>query len=79
MPAPSPLRRAIGLGLALFPFATVLARAHGAGWHPLTGEISVNARNADVGHRPVYFHGHQRDDSKVWSSAHVIRFKASED
>ena len=43
----------------------------------LTGEISVDARNADFGHRPVYFHGRQRDDSKVWSSAHFIRFKAA--
>jgi hypothetical protein len=43
----------------------------------LTGEISVTARNADFGHRSVYFHGRQRDDGKVWSSAHFIRFKAA--
>ena len=30
--------------------------------------------NAPFGFRPVYFHGRQRDDSKVWSSAHFIEF-----
>jgi hypothetical protein len=41
----------------------------------LTGEVLVAPGNADFGFRPVYFHGRQRDDSKVWSSAQFITFK----
>ena len=38
------------------------------------GQISVDPVNAAFGFRPVYFHGRQRDDSKIWSSAHFIQF-----
>lgn len=41
----------------------------------LSGSLTVDAVNADFGHRPVYFHGRQRDDAKVWSSAQFIRFR----
>ena len=40
----------------------------------LTGSIEINPENADFGHRPVYFFGRQRDDSKVWSSALFMTF-----
>ncbi|MFZ6649733.1 hypothetical protein ACO0LO_28685 [Undibacterium sp. TJN25] len=39
------------------------------------GSLQVAAGNAVFGHRPVYFTGRQRDDSKVWSSANFIRFE----
>lgn len=38
------------------------------------GEVAIDAVNAPFGFRPVYFHGRQRDDSKIWSSAHFITF-----
>lgn len=38
------------------------------------GELGVSAVNASFGFRPVYFHGRQRDDSKIWSSAHFVEF-----
>ncbi|CAM3810235.1 hypothetical protein [Roseateles saccharophilus] len=40
----------------------------------VSGEFTVDATNAPFGHRPVYVHGRQRDDSKVWTSAQFIRF-----
>ncbi|RZI44499.1 hypothetical protein EGT07_03560 [Herbaspirillum sp. HC18] len=40
----------------------------------LSGAIEVAADNAAFGHRPVYFTGRQRDDSKVWSSALFVTF-----
>ena len=40
----------------------------------LAGAIEVAPYNAPFGHRPVYFFGRQRDDSKVWSSAMFITF-----
>jgi hypothetical protein len=40
----------------------------------LAGSINVTPENAPFGHRPVYFFGRQRDDSKVWSSAFFIEF-----
>lgn len=38
------------------------------------GQVAIDPVNAEFGFRPVYFHGRQRDDSKVWSSAHFITF-----
>jgi len=40
----------------------------------LSGSIDVAPDNAAFGHRPVYFYGRQRDDSKVWSSAVFLKF-----
>lgn len=40
----------------------------------LSGCIEVSAENGPFGHRPVYFHGRQQDDSKVWSSAMFVTF-----
>jgi hypothetical protein len=40
----------------------------------VAGSIEVAPRNAPFGHRPVYFFGRQRNDSKVWSSAQLITF-----
>jgi hypothetical protein len=40
----------------------------------ITGSFEVDARNAPFGFRPVYLFGRQRDDAKIWSSAHFIRF-----
>jgi len=40
----------------------------------LAGSIEIEPRNGPFGHRPVYFTGRQRDDSKVWSSAHFLTF-----
>ena len=40
----------------------------------LSGTLQVEPGNAPFGHRPVYLHGRQRNDSKVWSSAMFIRF-----
>jgi hypothetical protein len=40
----------------------------------VSGELHVAPGNAPFGFRPVYFHGRQRDDSKIWSSAHFIEF-----
>ena len=40
----------------------------------LSGFIQVEPGNADFGHRPVYFSGRQRDDSKLWSSAQFLKF-----
>jgi hypothetical protein len=39
------------------------------------GQLEVDAVNSAYGFRPVYFHGRQRNDSKVWSSAHFITFE----
>ncbi|WP_260427381.1 MULTISPECIES: hypothetical protein [unclassified Burkholderia] len=41
----------------------------------LAGSIDVAPGNASFGHRPVYFFGRQRNDSKAWSSAQFITFK----
>lgn len=40
----------------------------------LIGSIDIAPENAPFGHRPVYFFGRQRDDSKVWSSALFLEF-----
>jgi len=40
----------------------------------VAGQLKVAPGNAPFGYRPVYFHGRQRDDSKIWSSAHFIEF-----
>lgn len=40
----------------------------------LAGELEVAPHNAEFGWRPIYFHGRQGDDSKVWSSAQFIEF-----
>ena len=40
----------------------------------LGGAIEVAPENAPFGHRPVYFFGRQRDDSKIWSSALFMTF-----
>ncbi len=41
----------------------------------LAGAIEIRPENAAFGHRPVYFFGRQRDDSKVWSSALFMTFE----
>lgn len=38
------------------------------------GEIEINARNGPHGFRPVYIHGRQVDDEKVWTSPLFITF-----
>ena len=40
----------------------------------VSGTLEIDARNGPFGHRPVYFFGRQRDDSKVWSSALFVTF-----
>jgi hypothetical protein len=40
----------------------------------LEGSIEIAPENAAFGHRPIYFFGRQRDDSKVWSSALFFKF-----
>lgn len=40
----------------------------------LFGRFVVEPRNGPFGFRPVYLFGRQRDDSKIWSSAHFIAF-----
>ncbi len=40
----------------------------------VSGSLTIEPHNAPFGHRPVYFHGRQRDDGKVWSSAMFITF-----
>jgi hypothetical protein len=39
------------------------------------GSLQIDARNGPHGFRPVYFHGRQTDDAKVWTSAMFIEFK----
>lgn len=41
----------------------------------LAGALHIAPENAVFGHRPVYFFGRQRDDSKVWSSAVFVKFE----
>jgi hypothetical protein len=38
------------------------------------GNIEVDPVNGPFGFRPVYFHGRERDDGKVWSSAQFVEF-----
>ncbi|MES2011126.1 hypothetical protein [Cupriavidus basilensis] len=40
----------------------------------VSGVVDVEPVNGPHGHRPVYFHGRERDDGKVWSSAQFITF-----
>ena len=40
----------------------------------IAGSIEVPAVNGPHGFRPVYFHGRQVDDAKVWTSAMFISF-----
>lgn len=40
----------------------------------LSGQLTVDAANADFGFRPVFLQARQRDDAKVWTSAMFIRF-----
>jgi hypothetical protein len=40
----------------------------------VSGTFTVDAVNAPFGHRPLYVHARQRDDSKVWTSALFITF-----
>ncbi|MGN6087449.1 hypothetical protein [Trinickia sp.] len=40
----------------------------------LADSVEIAPLNAPFGFRPVYFFGRQRDDSKVWASAHFITF-----
>jgi hypothetical protein len=42
--------------------------------HDLEGQFMLDPANGPHGHRPVYFHGRQVDDGKVWSSAMFIKF-----
>jgi plasmid stabilization system protein ParE len=39
------------------------------------GSLQIEARNGPHGFRPVYFHGRQSDDAKVWTSALFIEFE----
>jgi hypothetical protein len=41
----------------------------------VSGSLQIDARNGPHGFRPVYFHGRQSDDAKVWASAMFIEFK----
>ena len=38
------------------------------------GSLEIEPRNGPHGFRPVYFHGRQADDAKVWTSAMFITF-----
>jgi hypothetical protein len=38
------------------------------------GSVEIEPRNGPHGFRPVYFHGRQADDAKVWTSAMFITF-----
>jgi len=38
------------------------------------GSLEIEPRNGPQGFRPVYFHGRQADDAKVWASAMFITF-----
>ncbi len=40
----------------------------------ISGRFSVEPVNGPFGFRPVYLFGRQRDDAKIWSSAHFITF-----
>ncbi|MDQ7968861.1 MAG: hypothetical protein REI95_04395 [Oxalicibacterium faecigallinarum] len=40
----------------------------------LTGSLTIDPKNAEFGHRPVYLHARQRDDAKIWSSAMFVTF-----
>jgi len=40
----------------------------------ISGHFAVEPINGPHGFRPVYLFGRQRDDSKIWSSAHFITF-----
>lgn len=42
----------------------------------VSGSIEISPANGPFGFRPVYFHGRERDDAKVWSSAQFITFEA---
>jgi hypothetical protein len=41
----------------------------------VSGVLEIKPRNGPHGFRPVYFHGRQADDAKVWTSAMFITFK----
>jgi hypothetical protein len=41
----------------------------------VSGSLQIDARNGPHGFRPVYFHGRQSDDAKVWTSAMFIEFE----
>lgn len=41
----------------------------------VSGVFDVKPKNSKHGFRPVYFHGRQTDDAKVWTSAMFINFK----
>ncbi len=41
----------------------------------VSGTLKVDPANGPHGFRPVYFHGRQTDDAKVWTSAMFIAFK----
>ena len=40
----------------------------------VSGSLKIEPRNGPHGFRPVYFHGRQADDAKVWTSAMFIAF-----
>jgi len=40
----------------------------------IAGTIEIDPVNGPHGFRPVYLHGRQADDAKVWASAMFIRF-----
>ena len=41
----------------------------------VSGTLEVEPKNGPHGFRPVYFHGRQTDDAKVWTSAMFIEFE----
>ena len=41
----------------------------------VSGSVQIEPRNGPHGFRPVYFHGRQSDDAKVWTSAMFIAFE----
>jgi len=40
----------------------------------VAGTLEIDASNGPHGFRPIYLHGRQADDAKVWTSAMFIRF-----
>jgi hypothetical protein len=39
------------------------------------GKIVIDPKNGPHGHRPIYFHGREIDDAKVWTSALFLTFR----
>ena len=59
------------------PFMRLVAEYHGPGISyrfGRLGDVLFQTSQDGIAFRPVYFHGRQRDDSKICSSAHFIEF-----